>query len=60
MDEKIIIRGAVPEECFMIGRMWKSLMQEAGNYPVEIDEKVIQNYSIQLLTKILRDDGEVL
>ena len=59
MGEKIIIREAVPEECFMIGGMWKSLMQEAGNYPVEIDNKIIQNFSIQLLTKILRDDGEV-
>jgi len=59
MDEKIIIRKAVAEECFIVGRMWKALMTEAGNYPVEIDDKVIQNFSIQLLTKILRDDGEV-
>ena len=59
MDEKIIIREAVAEECFIVGRMWKALMKEAGNYPVEIDDKVTQNFSIQLLTKILRDDGEV-
>ena len=59
MDEKIIIREAVAEECFIVGRMWKALMKEAGNYPIEIDDKVTQNFSIQLLTKILRDDGEV-
>jgi GNAT superfamily N-acetyltransferase len=59
MNDNIIIREAVPEECFMIGKMWKALMEEAGDYPVEIDDKVVQNFSIQLLTKILRDDGEV-
>ena len=59
MDEKIIIREAVAEECFIVGRMWKALMKEAGNYPIKIDDKVTQNFSIQLLTKILRDDGEV-
>ena len=59
MDDSITIRKAKPEECFLIGRMWKALMEESGSYPVKIDDKVIQNFSIQLLTKILRDDGEV-
>ena len=59
MDSKLTIRKAEPEDCFIVGRMWKALMEEAGNYPIEIDKKVVQNFSIQLLTKILRDDGEV-
>ena len=59
MDENLTIRKAEPEDCFTVGRMWKALMAESGNYPVEIDKKVVQNFSIQLLTKILRDDGDV-
>ena len=59
MDENLTIRKAEPEDCFSVGRMWKALMKEAGNYPVEIDKKVVQNFSIQLLTKIMRDDGDV-
>jgi len=56
---KINIRLARYDEAFIIGGMWKELMEEIGQYPFPISEDMVQRFSIELISKILKNNFEV-
>ena len=56
---KTVIRLIKPEECFVVGRMWKDLLEETKAFPIQITEKIIETFSVQLLTKALGPNRDV-
>jgi len=56
---KINIRLARYDEAFIIGGMWKELMEETGASPFPITKEAIDNYSIRIITMIGAQNSEV-